>query len=140
MAVFARDCFTDRYSGERLLNPGLLRAVSRLCPEAFPFQTNWRMDACHPAIWRLTPTIDHLVPVARGGPDTFDNWVTTNMIHNSAKANWTLAELGWSLRPAGDPDWDGLSRQFLKICAAHEALLQDAYIRDWRHATIKFYA
>ncbi len=140
IAVFARDHFIDRYSGEKLLNPGLLRAVSRLCPGAFPFQTNWRMDACHPSIWRLTPTIDHVVPVARGGNDNEGNWITTNMIHNSAKANWTLEELGWKLYPESEcPMWDGLSKQFLAIYAANETLHTDAYIRDWHRATVKIY-
>ena len=140
LAIFAQDHFIDRYSGEMLLNPGVLRSISRLCPREFPFQTNWRMDACHPAIWRLTPTIDHVVPVARGGSDEPANWVTTNMIHNSAKANWTLEELGWKLYPLKDgQDWDGLSRQFLTIFDQYPVLHEDAYIRDWYRATSKIY-
>ena len=138
LAIFARDHFIDRYSGEKLLNPGLLRAISRLCPAAFPFQSNWRMDVCHPAIWRLTPTIDHVIPVTRDGGDDAGNWITTNMIHNSAKANWTLEELGWRLYPQDhNPEWDGLSEQFLSIYEAHESIHDDAYIREWYRATKK---
>ena len=136
LAIFARDHFIDRYSGEKLLNPGLLRAISRLLPEVFPFQANWRMDVCHPAIWRLTPTIDHVVPVARGGNDDAGNWITTNMIHNSAKANWTIEELGWRLYPQEyNPEWDGLSKHFLSIYEVHDTIRDDAYVREWYRVT-----
>jgi len=58
---------------------------------------------------RLFPTIDHVVPVARGGADDETNWVATSMLRNSANANWTLAELGWALRPASrDDTWDSM--------------------------------
>ena len=140
LAIFARDHFIDRYSGKMLLNPGALRSISRLCPREFLFQTNWRMDICHPAIWRLMPTIDHVVPVSRGGSDEPANWVTTNMLHNSAKANWTLEELGRKLYPLKDGrGWDGLSRQFLTIFDQYPLLHEDAYIRDWYRATSKIY-
>ena len=53
----------------------------------------------------------HVTP---GSADDETNWVTTSMAHNSAKMNWTLEELGWSLRPPGDlRKWDGLMRWFL---------------------------
>jgi hypothetical protein len=35
MAVFARDGFVDRYSGERLVFPGTLRLLAKLLPNEF---------------------------------------------------------------------------------------------------------
>ena len=67
MAVFVRDGFIDRYSGRRLVFPGTLRLLSLLLPQEFPFHSNWKTDACHSAFWELFPTIDHVVPVSRGG-------------------------------------------------------------------------
>lgn len=112
--VFLRDAFIDRYSGTRLVFPGALRLLSVFIPEVFPYHSNWRMVATHPAYWEAAPTIDHVVPIARGGADTDANRLTTSMLRNAAKANWTLAELGWQLHPAGSlNDWDGMIRWFL---------------------------
>lgn len=138
LSVFFRDGFVDRYSGEKLLNPGYLRVLSKLFPEAFPFHSNWRMGQCHIAFWQYTPTIDHLIPVARGGEDEAANWVTTNMLHNAAKSNWFLEELQWKLYPAGDcQDWCGLSEEFVQIVAQNPQLKEDPYIRQWYSATRK---
>ena len=131
-AVFARDGFIDRYSGGRLIFPATLHLISKRLPEQFPFQTNWRMDACHIGYWELCPTIDHLVPVARGGVDSEDNWVTTTMARNAAKANFTLEEIGWSLKPPGAmSEWDGLMGWFLEQAAADPTILADHYFHQW---------
>lgn len=139
-AVFIRDGFIDRYSGLRLIFPGTLRLLSQLLPEEFPFHRNWRMDLTHPAFWELFPTIDHVVPVARGGLDVTENWVTTSQLRNSAKANWTLEELCWKLVPPGNiEEWDGLSQWFLEFVSRHDDLLRNNYLRTWfRAATACF--
>ena len=109
MRVFLRDGFRDRYSGERLVFPGTLRLLSKVLPDAFPAHPNWKMSETHPMFWELFPTIDHVVPVARGGADDETNWVTTSMLRNGAKANWTVEELGWKLLPVDSAGaWDGL--------------------------------
>jgi len=56
--VFMRDGFIDRYSGEKLIFPPVLRLLSNLLPNEFPFQKNWKMSECHIAYWQLFPTID----------------------------------------------------------------------------------
>lgn len=141
LLVYFRDRFIDRYSGEKLLNPGYLRALSRLFPETFPFHSNWKMGQCHMAFWQYTPTIDHLVPVARGGADDGSNWVTTNMLHNAAKSNWLMEELAWKLHPPGNwQDWCGLSEKFVQIEELNPQLREDSYIRQWYSATRKMIA
>lgn len=135
LQVFMRDGFVDRYSGQRLVFPGVLRLLSRLLPEEFPFHSNWKMAETHPAYWQLFPTIDHVLPVARGGADEEMNWVTTSMLKNAAKANWTLEELGWHLQPPGSPtDWDGLMSLFVEFIDADRSVLKDAYLRRWHTA------
>ena len=69
MEQYVKDGFIDCYSGKKMLNPGILRVLSFYLPEEFPFQTNWRMDACHIAYWEYAPTVDHIYPIARGGKD-----------------------------------------------------------------------
>jgi hypothetical protein len=138
LEIFIRDGFVDRYSGQRLIFPGILRLLSRLMPEDFPFQTNWKMAETHQAYWELFPTIDHVQPVARGGVDAKVNWVTTSMLRNAAKANWTLEELGWNLLPSGSlNDWDGLTRLFLKLMEAQPSLLEHRYLRRWHVAVVR---
>lgn len=135
MAVFVRDGFVDRYGGELLVFPGTLRLLSRLLPTEFPFHPNWKMSATHPAYWELFPTVDHLIPVARGGIDGEANWVTTSMLRNSAKSNWTMEDLGWQLLPPGDfAQWDGLVAWFFEFVGRDPTHLQDEYVRAWHKA------
>jgi hypothetical protein len=133
--VFKRDGFIDRYSGARLVFPGTLLLVSKRLPEQFPYQTNWRMDSCHIGFWELFPTVDHVMPVSRGGADSEDNLVTTSQIRNSAKANFTLNELGWSLCDPGRPEeWDGLTEWFVAQVRRNPAILSDNYLKRWHAA------
>jgi hypothetical protein len=132
LRVFVRDGFVDRYSGTRLVCAPALRLISMRLPGQFPFQTNWRTDVCHFAFWDLAPTIDHILPVSRGGGDDERNWATTSMCRNSAKANFTLDELGWSLHPPGDmKDWNGLLGWFMDQARADRAVQDDPYLRPW---------
>jgi hypothetical protein len=100
--VFMRDGFIDRYTGEKLIFPPVLRILSALLPAEFPYHPNWKTDVTHPAYWELSATVDHLVPISHGGLDEESNWITTSMARNSAKMNWTLEELGWKLQDAGN--------------------------------------
>ena len=138
MRVFASDGFIDRYSGNRLIFPGVLRLLSKVLPTEFRFHSNWAMDRTHIAFWELFPTIDHVFPIARGGADTEENMVSTSMLRNSAKANWTLKELHWEPFPAGNMrDWDGLTEWFLGHMQANPAYLKDSYLKKWHNAAVK---
>lgn len=133
--VFKRDGFVDRYSGTKLVFPGTLRLLSRLMLEEFPARPNWKMSESHIVYWELFPTVDHIVPISRGGTDDDTNWVTTSMLRNSAKSNWTLDELGWSLLSPGDyAKWDGLLGWFLAYLKREQTHLEDQYIRRWQRA------
>jgi 5-methylcytosine-specific restriction endonuclease McrA len=133
--VFRRDGFVDRYSGGRLVFPGVLRVLSGQLGAAFPYHPNWKTSETHFAYWELYPTVDHLIPVTRGGRDEPGNWMTTCMLRNSAKGNWTLEELGWSLHPAGNlAQWDGLETWFTAHVERTPLLKQDTGVRDWCRA------
>ena len=133
--VFVRDGFLDRYTGERLIFPPVLRVLSVVLPTEFPFHPNWKTDVTHPAYWEVGATIDHLVPVTRGGADDESNWVTTSMARNSAKMNWRVEELGWRIIPPGDfREWDGLVHWFLAYTTANPSVLATASIKSWLRA------
>ena len=132
MTIFLRDGFIDRYSGKRLVFPGTLRVLSILLPDEFPYHPNWKVEVTHPAFWELFPTIDHEVPVSRGGLDKQSNWVTTSQPMNAAKANWTLDQLGWRLLDSAPSDeWDGLTRWCLEFVRTREELMKNDYVRKW---------
>lgn len=136
MEQFCRDGFIDRYSGEKLVNPGMLRVISEKMPTEFPYQAHWKTDECHIAYWDFQPTVDHIYPIALGGADSPENWASTSMINNAAKSNFTLEQLGWTLKPIGNiHQWDGLSNQFIKTVESDPALLKVKRIKDWYIAT-----
>lgn len=135
LPVFVRDGFTDRYFGGRLVFPGTLLALHVLLGDAFPYHPNWKQDATHPAFWELYPTIDHVTPLALGGADDESNVVTTSMLHNSAKANWRLEDLGWPVpRAPVVSNWDGLLAWFFRMFDGSELLRDDSRIRRWHRA------
>lgn len=137
LRVFRRDGFIDRYSGDRLVFPGTLRLLSLYLPEAFPYHPNWRTTDTHFAFWQLSPTVDHVVPVSRGGVDDESNWVTTSQLRNSAKGNWLPSELGWTLHPRGDlAAWDGLLGWFLRQVSTDSSVAKHPAISRW-HAAAK---
>lgn len=139
MNQFIKDGFIDRYTGKRLLNPGVLKIISHYFPDEFPYHPHWKMTDTHIAYWDLIPTIDHIYPIAKGGEDNENNWVTTSMKNNSIKSNYTIDDIHWELYPKGNiSEWDGLTRVFLQLVENDKELLNDSYIKSW-HKVSKLY-
>lgn len=137
LRVFVRDGFVDRYSGDLLLFPPVLRVLTALLPDDFPFHRNWKKKETHQAYWELFPTLDHVVPIAHGGRDDEDNLVSTSMLRNSAKANSTIEELGWSLHAPGDMKrWDGMLGWCTEFIENNQKLLEYKYIERWHRAAL----
>ena len=138
MNQFISDGFIDRYTGNKLLNPGILKIISHYIPDEFPYHPHWRMAQTHPAYWELIPTVDHIYPIAKGGQDDESNWVTTSMKNNSIKSNYTIDDIHWELHPKGDiADWDGLTGIFIKLVEKDKELLKDGYIKNWYNVSKK---
>ena len=140
MNQFMKDGFIDRYTGNKLLNPGILKVISHYFPTEFPYHPHWKMTETHVAYWELIPTIDHVYPIAKGGIDDEKNWVTTSMKNNSIKSNYTIDEIHWKLYPAGNiSEWDGLTGLLLQLVHNDNELLKDSYIKSWYNISLKFY-
>jgi hypothetical protein len=136
--IFLRDGFIDRYSGDKLLFPGLIKILTIEFPDIFKYHRNWKMTDTHMIYWDLFPTIDHLIPIARGGHDNENNWITTSMIRNSAKSNWTIEEIGWELHEKGQLDnWDGLLQYFIELTNKNPDYEKDKYVKDWKSSLIR---
>ncbi|MEW6427414.1 MAG: HNH endonuclease [Thermodesulfobacteriota bacterium] len=139
LRIFLRDGFVDRYSGGFLLFPPVLRILTTLLPNDFPFHRNWKMGEIHQAYWELFPTLDHVLPIVRGGQNDEHNLVSTSMYWNSAKANATLEEIGWTLHPPGDMKrWDGMLAWCADFLSQNATLLNDKYIGRWYRASLPF--
>ena len=130
--LFLRDGFADRYSGDRLVFPGVLRLLSHLFPNEFPYHPNWKYGECHAWYWELYPTVDH---VDSAGEDIAENWVTTSMIRNLKKSNSPVHAHGWSIQPPpAAPEWDGLLSWYLRYFAAHPEFRKVGYLNAWYRA------
>ena len=55
--VFIRDGFIDRYTGDRLIYPPVLRVLSIVLREDFPYHPNWKTELTHPAYWESVPRL-----------------------------------------------------------------------------------
>jgi len=118
-----------------LVFPPVLRVLSLLLPTDFPFDSHWKANATHSAYWQIGATVDHVVPISRGGADSQENWVTTSMVHNFAKMNWTLDDLGWKRREPGKmSEWDGMFAWFLDFTDKNPRLVAKGNMRQWRLA------
>lgn len=136
--IFIRDGFIDRYRGTRLVFPPVLRLLSHYLPDEFPFHKNGKMSESHIAYWELFPTVDHVVPVARGGTDTEDNWICCSMLTNSIKSNWTLDQLQWKMHDRGDfKVWDGMIGGFLGQVSKDPSAMANPYIKKWHSAATR---
>ena len=132
MTQFIKDGFIDRYTGEKLVNPGILKVISFYFPDKFPYHPHGKMSHSHIAYWELIPSIDHIFPVARGGNNDPDNWITTSMKNNLIKNNYTIEEINWKIHPKGNiEEWDGLTNTLIKIVENNTALQADNYINQW---------
>jgi 5-methylcytosine-specific restriction endonuclease McrA len=136
--VFLRDGFLDRYSGDRLFFPPVLEVISASIPDEFPLHLSAKMANSHVAHWELYASVDHVVPVARGGAHEMDNWVTTSFMHNLIKSHWRLEDLEWELLPSGRLDeWDGMLGWFLRYTEERADLMALGGVRDWHRVAIR---
>jgi hypothetical protein len=112
--VFRRDCWTCRYCGGQTVAPPVLRVLSHMYPDRFPFHPNWKAGRVHPAYLLLSTSLDHVQAGGCGGSWTkSDNPVAACWPCNSGKSA-TLDEIGWRLLSEADvqSDWDGLTGSY----------------------------
>lgn len=137
LRLFRRDSFTCRYTGNRLILGAALKLISAQCPEQFPYDSHWRIGACHQAYWDFTATLDHVEAWSRSGPDSEDNWVTTSMTLNMQMGNGAGRLPG----PISDSQWDGMARWFADFSDRNDVLLgsRNSSLRVWRRAVRTVY-
>ncbi len=134
--VFRADGFRCRYTGDLLVLPAYLRALSILWPEVVPYHPNWKSDETHEAYWTHTASLEHIAPVAVGGAEAEGNWITTSMARNQVRSRYSLEALGWQVQPRTPlPDWDGGVRAFLALLDTFPSIFASAsgaYLMRWQ--------
>lgn len=133
--VFQRDRFICCYCGARLIPAPIMELISELYPDDFPFHPNWKRGQTHPAILSRSPIVDHVEPGASGGDwHDLDNLVTACWPCNGRKADFTMKQLDWSLRPLPvDEEWDGLTRHYPALWQAAGEPKRDYHL-SWMKA------
>lgn len=135
MRVFSRDGFENRFTGEPLIFPAVLRLLSREMPREFPFQQYWRPEATHIAYHDLGACTTLLVPLSKGGKNKEANLVTTTMPYILARADQTIEEAGWRLTREGFVDeWDGMSTWYVEYVNDHQELREINFFNLWFNA------
>jgi hypothetical protein len=138
MRVFARDGFMNRFTGELLIFPAVLRLLSKELPSVMPYQMAWRIGEIHVAYYDLYACIDRLLPESRGGSVAESNLVTTTMPYILARSNATIEEMGWRLTREGFVDeWDGMSSWYVQYLNANQELRKLNYFNLWYIAAKK---
>jgi hypothetical protein len=65
--IYDRDRYQCRYCGRKTVLIEVMRLLSELFPEQFPYHRNWKTSETHQAYWSVSATHDHVVPLSRGG-------------------------------------------------------------------------
>lgn len=134
-SVYARDRYQCRYCAERVILTAVMRLVSALYPDQFPFHPNWKADSTHPAFVSRSATLDHVRSIADGGdPVGMDNMVTACWNCNRRKGDLRLTELGWSLIEPRDKHWQGLTELYRPLWEAAGRPLLSETDRAWMRA------
>ena len=116
--VFRRDRFYCGYCGGKTILEPLMALIGAIYPDLFPWDAHWRGGITHPAVISRSAVVDHVEPVATGGSSGVENLVTACWPCNAIKADLSLEQLGWELRPVPKNEWDGLTRFYRDVWKA----------------------
>jgi 5-methylcytosine-specific restriction endonuclease McrA len=120
--AFERDHFTCRYCGRRTIHVDVLKLLSRALPRILPYDPGWKPVEDLIVFWTHCASIEHHVPLARGGGNDSQNIVTSCYQCNDVKSYYLAEELGWSLRPVEKSQWDGLTSRLPALRAKVDAI------------------
>lgn len=76
-AIFERDQYRCRLCGLRTIDLDVLKALSRLFPDELPYHPAWKQGVTSPIYWTHSTSLEHVVPIARGGADDETNFATS---------------------------------------------------------------
>ena len=107
--IFARDHYTCRYCGVPTISLQVMNVVSTLFPWAYSLHPHWKYEKTDRSFSEYSTSLEHHVPIARGGTNEEDNLLTACAWCNYSKNESLAEELGWRKLPVAKTEWDGLS-------------------------------
>lgn len=107
--IYDRDRYQCRYCGAKTVLIPVMRLIATAYPQEFPYHRHGKAGETYPAFDMISASVDHVIPVARGGDALDDNIVTACWACNRVKGNLPLDVLGWTLRDPADDAWRGLA-------------------------------
>jgi hypothetical protein len=117
LVTFQRDQFTCRYAHcqRRTIYLPVLKELSRLFPDALPYQRNWRPVQSHIVYWMWSTSLEHRVAFPFGGTSEPANLLTACYQCNDVKNYLPFETLGWRLTEPATSHWDGLRRYLPRL-------------------------
>ncbi|MEM0448875.1 MAG: hypothetical protein QW520_03520 [Methanomassiliicoccales archaeon] len=114
MKVFSRDGFINRFTGEPVIFPAVLRLLSEKFSMDFPFHEFWAEGEMHQAYYLTGACTALIIPQSRGGESNESNMLTTTFPFVLARSDLTPDEAGWRMTREGFVDeWDGMSSWYV---------------------------
>jgi hypothetical protein len=114
--IFFRDSFTCRHCERETIFEPVFRVLALLHPAGVPYDDHWRRVACHPDVMTHATSLDHVLPVSRGGTNDWENLVTA-----CAGCQYRKMDDIWpDPRPVATSTWDGLSGLYPELCQLAE--------------------
>ncbi len=74
--IWKRDYWTCRYCNDPVFFNPTFKLFEEMSPNHGYYHSHGKSDARHPFIEKRIATVDHVIPVSKGGSDIVDNYVT----------------------------------------------------------------
>lgn len=109
--VFETNNYTCCYCNRKTIDLEVLKVISRVIPDVFPYHKNWKFSETHILYWVYSTSLEHVIPLALGGKNDSSNMRASCYLCNDAKSDIKLEDLGWELSPNIDNEnhWRGLT-------------------------------
>lgn len=138
--IYDRDRYQCRYCGAKTVLIPVMRLIAAAYPLEFPYHRHGKAGVTHPAFDFSSASLDHVIPVTRGGDALDDdNIVTACWVCNRVKGSFPLDVLRWTLRAPADDTWRGLADLYPRLWDALGRPELGPNERAWLSATRVLY-
>lgn len=109
--IFGNDGWHCRFCGSKVVCSNARDILIGLYPNETHWSKEWRN--CHPALYAMTASLDHVLPHSRGGKNDISNFITACYCCQFGRGALTLEEAELLDPRDKEPiasEWDGLTR------------------------------
>lgn len=124
-SVFIRDRYFCRYCNKSTVALPVMNAIAAIYPMTYRLHPHWKATETDVSFWIDMASLDHIIPLTRGGTNETSNLATSCWRCNELKGGSLLTEIGWTIQRPQAMDWDGLSSKLADLVA----VIPDGHIR-----------